>query len=85
MKSVEQIIDERLRAHFDPEELVIENESAQHHGHKNNPRGPETHFKITMGSKKFQGLSRIERHRKVQLVLKDLMDNPIHALSLKLF
>jgi len=85
MNPFEQIIDERLRRYFAPEALMIENESPKHHGHRSNPGGIETHFKITMISKEFKDLSRIERHRKVQAVLKDLMNNPIHALSLSLF
>jgi BolA protein len=84
MTHIEETIHTRLTEHFNPDHLVIENESAKHHGHKNNPGGYDTHFKITMTSKAFKGISRMECHRLVLSVLKDLMNNPIHALSLGL-
>jgi stress-induced morphogen len=35
MTHIEETIHTRLTEHFNPDHLVIENESAKHHGHKN--------------------------------------------------
>ena len=41
------------------------------------------HYTVTIVSTAFAGLSRVERHRMVYDVLKDLMAGPIHALALR--
>ena len=43
------------------------------------------HFYLVITSDKFEGLSRIDRSRKVHAILDDLLENwSIHALRLKL-
>jgi BolA protein len=44
----------------------------------------ETHFKITMTSKAFQGLSRIQQHRAVHNRLADEFKSGLHSLELHL-
>lgn len=72
----------RLEKAFAPELLEVIDESAQHKGHAGARPGGETHFRVTIEASAFLGKSRIERHRMVTAVMKDLMDNPIHALAL---
>ena len=80
-------IERRLNEAFKPSFLKIINESEKHRGHIDGPQGvgmAETHFSIKMICDKFQGLSRLERHRAVYEVLANLVPKPIHALRLEL-
>ena len=46
-------------------------------------RGDENHYSATVISKSFQGLSKINQHKKVYDSLKGKMGNELHALMLK--
>jgi len=77
---------EKLTSAFTPNEMDIVDESARHAGHagaarEDGSRG-ETHFHIRLVSQAFEGLSRVERQRRVYAVLKDELAGPVHALSL---
>ena len=84
MGPIETSIRQKLHDALTIDHLEIMNETSLHHGHAGKPAGAETHFKIALVSKDFEGLSRVQRHRKVFELLQDLMDNPIHALALDL-
>lgn len=59
-------------------------ESEAHRGHAGYQEGGESHFRVTVESEAFKGLSRIERHRAVHGAIgKDLMSE-IHALALNI-
>lgn len=75
---------EILRAALEPQELEIINESHLHRGHRGDDGTGESHFRLVIVSGRFEGLSRIQRHRLVQHILGDQIESP-HALSLKLF
>jgi len=45
--------------------------------------GDDDHFSVTIRSKKFIGLSRIEQHKMVYEALGKKMGNELHALSIK--
>lgn len=62
-----------------PNELMIENESHKH----GFSRGEDSHFKVLIVSEAFEGLSRVERHQKVNSMLKEEFDQGLHALSLR--
>lgn len=66
-----------------PEMLEIEDESHEHKHHVGTPQSPETHFKVLVVSEIFNGLSRIERQRRVQDLLKDEFTQGLHALSIR--
>ena len=78
--NIQRQIEEILRAALVPELLRVENESASH----NVPPGSETHFKVTLVSAQFAGQSRIQRHRRVNQLLAELLAGPVHALALHL-
>ena len=80
--SVADQIRQKLSANFTPEELVVVDESARHAGHSGARPGGETHFDVRIVSRSFDGLSRVERQRRVYAVLADEMKSQIHALSL---
>jgi BolA protein len=79
---------EKLTAAFAPNALEIQDESARHAGHAGATRADgsqgETHFHVRLVSPAFEGLSRVERQRRVHAALKDELAGPVHALSLTL-
>lgn len=81
--SVEETIREKLTQAFAPERLEIENDSHRHAGHAGSPGTGESHFRVNIVSEKFNGLSRVERHRLVNEALADLLRDKIHALAIK--
>ena len=83
--SVEKQLLSILIAHFNPISIEIINESHKHAGHPGSPGTGDTHFCVTIVSKHFEGLSKVSRHRLVYDCLRKLMNNPIHALSIKTF
>jgi BolA family transcriptional regulator, general stress-responsive regulator len=74
-------IRERLAA-LEPRSLELLDESGRHVGHAGYRAGESTHFRMTIVSEHFRGLSRIERHRRVYEALGPLMRDRIHALAL---
>ncbi len=80
--TVADTIREKLIAAFTPVDLVIEDESARHAGHSGARPSGETHFQVRIVSAAFEGLSRVERQRRVYAVLADEMRGPVHALAL---
>jgi BolA protein len=80
--SVAESIRGKLIAAFAPSDLVIEDESARHAGHSGARPGGETHFNLRIVSAAFEGMSRVERQRRVYAALADEMRGPVHALAL---
>ena len=68
----------KFQDHFDPTHLDVINESHMHRV----PPNSQTHFKVTLVSHAFKSLSRIQRHRSVNKVLAQELDEHIHALGL---
>lgn len=81
--SVESRLRKALTAEFDPVRLDVINESDLHAGHRSSPGTGQSHFRVTIVSKRFQGLSRVARHRLANAALAGLIGNPIHALALE--
>lgn len=81
--SVKSRIETKLTTALAPAALSVIDESDRHKGHAGSSDDGESHFRVTIVSAAFDGLSRIERHRKVQALLKDELDGSVHALALK--
>ncbi len=81
--SVEHAIRERLTKAFAPAHLEVENESHLHSGHASSPGTGESHFRVTIVSDRFEGASRVERHRLVNEALSAELAGPVHALAIK--
>ena len=81
MGPVEKQIRDKLNEAFTVEHLELINESDMHSG----PPGRESHFKLLLVSKDFDGLNRVQRQQKVYGVLKEEMANLVHALSQQTF
>lgn len=45
--------------------------------------GTADHYEIRVVAAQFEGLSLIERHRKIYAAVQDVMGGPLHALSIK--
>jgi len=75
-----ELIHQRL-ATLTPENVVLEDESAQHVGHAGAASGGG-HFRLTLVSPQFRSLSTLARHRLVYAAMGELMQHEIHALSI---
>lgn len=80
--TVAEKIRSKLEQSLAPIELEIIDESHRHAGHSGAQPGGETHFNVRIVSAAFEGKNRVERHRMVFGVLQELMNAPVHALSL---
>ena len=74
-------IEQHLVTGFNPVILQVEDESKNHHV----PENAQTHYKITMVTEQFTELSRIQRHRLINQLLKEEFDTGMHALSMHLY
>lgn len=78
--SIQHQIEQKLQA-LAPQWLQVENESHMHHV----PANSETHFRVVMVSSVFDGQRLIDRQRAIHSLLKEELENPVHALGLRLF
>jgi BolA family transcriptional regulator, general stress-responsive regulator len=81
--SLKDWITATLRERLDPTRLVVEDESQQHFGHAGWREGGETHFRIDVVSRAFEGKSRVERHRIVNGLLAEAFERGLHALAIQ--
>jgi len=73
----------RLTAALEPVSLELDDDSEQHRGHGGYNLAGESHFSLRIVSAAFAGKSRVERQRMVYAALGELMDERVHALSIK--
>lgn len=73
-------IRERLVATFAPLDCQLHDESALHAGHVGAASGGG-HYRVRLVSARFEGQSRVVRHRLVYDCLRDMMHADIHALA----
>ena len=73
----------RLTAELAPTRLDLVDESEKHRGHAGHDGRGESHFSLTIESHAFTGQSRVQRQRAVYTALGGLMDDRVHALSIK--
>lgn len=81
-------IKEKLKQSFNPSHLEVIDESQKHahhrgaHEHAAEGGSNESHFHVVIVSDKFEGMSRLAKHRAVLDVLKEEVAQ-IHAFSLE--
>ena len=73
----------RLKAALHPARLDLEDQSARHIGHAGHDGRGESHFALTIEADAFAGMTRVQRQRAVYAALGDLMDNRVHALTIR--
>jgi BolA family transcriptional regulator, general stress-responsive regulator len=83
MGAVADAIRSKLEAAFAPEHLEVVDDSGRHAGHAGASESGESHFNVVIVASAFQGLSRVERQRRVNAALKDQFEAGLHALSIK--
>lgn len=76
--TVQQTITQKLTIALQPLHLDVINESGSHHV----PAGSETHFKLVIASLRFEGQSRVQRHRRVYDILAEELAGGVHALAI---
>lgn len=74
---IQAIIEDKLQV-LEPTFLTVENESHRH----NVPANSETHFKVTLVSRRFEGMMPVKRHQQIYALLADELAGPVHALAL---
>ena len=82
MGAVRAQIESKLRAAFAPEQLEVEDQTNQHHGHAGWRESGETHFHVAIRSAEFTGRSRVDRQRAIYAVLAEELAGPVHALAI---
>lgn len=75
-------IEAALRQAFAPRVVEVVDDSESHRGHAGYQDGGESHFNVLVESEKFQGLSRVARHRAVHAAIGPALMSEIHALAL---
>ena len=72
----------RLTSALDPAALDVVDESDRHAGHAGAREGGGTHYRVRVVSTRFEGRSRVERHRLVHDLLTAEFADGLHALAL---
>ena len=73
-------IEVALREALAPTALAVQDDSHLHAGHAGAREG--RHFGVRVTSERFNGLSRVARHRLVYDALRNLIPRGIHALAI---
>ena len=74
------LLEQRLAA-LEPELIQIYDESAEHAGHAGAASGGG-HYQLIVVSRRFEGQTRVARHRLVYQAVGDLMQRQVHALAI---
>lgn len=74
-------IEEKLQAALSPILLEVVDESYQHEGHEGARPGGGTHMAIFVVSSVFEGLSRVERQRRVYAAIAEELGTRVHAIT----
>lgn len=80
--SVKSVLEAKLKLAFRPEALDVRDESSQHEGHVGARPGGETHYRVYIVAKAFEGKSRVAMHRMINEVLAEELAGPVHALAI---
>jgi BolA family transcriptional regulator, general stress-responsive regulator len=77
-----EIIERKLSQAFSPQSLRVEDESHRHEGHTGHRPGGQTHFRVYIVSRAFEGKSRVDRHRLINQALAQELQGGVHALAI---
>lgn len=80
--SVKDTLTAKLTAKFAPAFLDVIDESNKHFGHAGWREGGETHFRVRIATRHFDGLSRVAQHRLVMETLDAELKGRVHALAI---
>lgn len=74
----------KLTERFAPLQLEVIDESHRHHGHAGWQEGGETHFRVRIATRDFDGMSRVAQHRAVMTELDAELKERVHALNIEI-
>ena len=80
--SMTDIITAKLTEQFSPLHLEVIDESNKHRGHAGWREGGETHFRVRIATRNFDGLSRVAQHRAIMETLDSELKDRVHALAI---
>ncbi|CDP51808.1 BolA family protein [Paradevosia shaoguanensis] len=81
--SVRDTIIEKLSVKFAPEHLEVIDDSHKHRGHAGWREGGETHFRVRIATRHFDGMTRLAQHRAVMEALDAEIKGGVHALAIE--
>lgn len=81
--TVRDTIVAKLSAEFAPEHLEVIDESHRHAGHAGWREGGETHFRVRIATRHFDGKTRLAQHRAVMGALDAEIKGGVHALAIE--
>ena len=73
----------KISKEFDPEKILLINNSSLHTKHKSFDAA-KLHLKLIIKSEKLRKLRKIDAHRVIFSILKDEMKDKIHSLEIKI-
>ena len=76
-------IKEKINKKINPENLILIDNSSLHTKHKSFDSN-KFHLKIIIKCEKLKKMDKIDAHKKIFSILKDEMNNKIHALELEI-
>lgn len=81
--SAKDTITAKLTETFAPAFLDVIDESMLHHGHAGWREGGETHFRVRIATRHFDGMSRVAQHRAINDALDAELKDRVHALAIE--
>lgn len=81
--SLAETIKTKIEKAINPEYIEVINESHLHKGHAGDDGSGQSHFKLMVASKSFEGMSRLQIQRQIYTILSQEMQDNIHALSIE--
>ena len=82
--SVKDTMNAKLTEKFAPVFIEVIDESNQHFGHAGWREGGETHFRVRIATRHFDGMSRVAQHRAINEVLEADLKDRVHALAIEI-
>ncbi len=79
--TIQDEIEAKLRAAFNPHALDVVDDSESHRGHAGWRDGGQTHFNVHIRAAAFADMSRLARHRAVHAAIGAELVGRIHALA----
>lgn len=83
MTTMKSRIEARLTEALQPDRLIVLDESAAHAGHAGAREGGESHFRVRIITPAFAGVTRVERHRRINSLLAEEFAQGLHALAIE--
>ena len=74
-----------LQQKLNPTFLKLEDESARHAEHVENPGGGGTHYNLIVESSQFAGINKVKRHQMIYAALGNEFQTGLHAFSIQAY